>query len=476
MTIDDTSADIHPQPTSRTDLRGLADTLRTTMSGEVLTPDDRGYDQARRVWNGIIDRHPAVIARCADTDDVVAAVRAAAGVRPVVSVRGGGHQIAGSAVCDGGLVIDLSAMRAVDVDPAARTARAQGGARWADVDHATQRHGLATPGGEVSQTGIGGYTLGGGMGLLQRAYGLACDNLRSIEIVTADGEIRTASASENADLFWAARGAGRGLGVVTAFEFELHQLGPDVAAAQVLYPDEETEPALRAWRDAALAAPDTVSPEAVLWSIPPDPTVPAEMHGAKVFIAAGVYAGDPADADDVLAPLRRLGTVLVDQTGTAPYVDVQSSIDDVAPDGGRYYFKSHNLDELTNEAIATLVECDRRRPNPETLIAIRTLGGAIDRVSTADSAYPHRGARFNVSIDAIWTDPADDARIIGWVRDTWAAMRPFANGGVYINFAGFTDEADISRASTYGVDTARLERVLTTYDPSGLFAAAAWRP
>lgn len=454
----------------------LAEDLGDSLSGEVLTAGDAAYDQARRVWNGVIDRFPAVIARCADTGDVVAAVRSAARHRPVVSVRGGGHQVAGSAVCDGGLVIDLSAMRDVTVDPAARTARAQGGARWAEVDHATQRHGLVTPGGEVSQTGIGGYTLGGGMGLLHRAFGLACDNLRSIEIVTADGEVRTASATENPDLFWAARGAGRGLGVVTSFEFGLYPLGPDVAAAQVLYPYDETEPALRAWRDAALAAPDSVSPEAVLWSIPPDPAVPAELHGAPVFIAAGVYAGDPANAGHVLAPLGRLGTVLVDQTANAPYVDVQSALDDLVPDGGRYYFKSHNLDELTDEAIATLVECDRRRPNPETLIAIRTLGGAIDRVSPADSAYPHRGARFNLSLDAIWTDPADDDRVIGWVRETWEAMRPFANGSVYINFAGFADEADVTREATHGVDTARLERVLATYDPSGLFSAAAWRP
>ena len=454
----------------------LADELRATMSGEVLTPGDAAYDQARRVWNGIIDRYPAVIARCASVADVVAAVRTAARLRPVVSVRGGGHQVAGSAVCDDGLVIDLSAMRGVTVDPSACTARAEGGARWADVDQATQRHGLVTPGGEVSQTGIGGYTLGGGMGLLQRRFGMACDNLRSVEIVTADGEVRTASAMENPELFWAARGAGRGLGVVTSFEFDLHPLGPDVATAQVLYPYEEAESALRAFRDAALTAPDTVSPEAVLWSIPPDPAVPTELHGTKVFIAAGVFAGDPASAGDTLEPYAGLGTVLDDQSGVVPYVEVQSSMDEVAPDGGRYYFKSHNMDELTDEAITVLVKCDRRRPNPETLIAIRTLGGAIDRTSLADSAYPHRGAKFNLSIDAIWTDPADDERVIGWVRETWDAMRPFATGGVYINFAGFTDEADVSRTATHGVDTARLEQVLATYDPTGLFAASAWRP
>lgn len=455
---------------------GLVDELRATFTGEVVTPSDPGYDQARQVWNGIIDRRPAVIARCSGTDDVVTAVRLAARHRPEVSVRGGGHQVAGSAVCDDGLVIDLSPMRAVKVDAAARTARVQGGARWADVDRATQRHGLATPGGEVSQTGVAGYTLGGGLGLLQRAYGLACDNLRSIEIVTADGEVRTASATEHPDLFWAARGAGRGLGVVTTFEFDLHELGPEVAAAQVLYPYDQAETALRAWRDAALAAPETVSPEAVLWSIPPDPAVPAELHGAKVLIAAGIYAGDPADAADALAPLKALGSPLADQSGTLPYVEVQSAVDDVAPHGGRYFFKSHNTDELTDEAIATLVAYDQQRPNAQTLIAIRTLGGAIDRVTTQESAYPHRGARFNVSIDAIWTDPADDDRIVGWARDTWAAMRPYANGGVYINFSGFEHESDVSRGATHGSDTSRLEQVLATYDPTGLFSGAARRP
>lgn len=455
---------------------GLIDELRGTFSGEVLIPGDASYDQARRVWNGIIDRYPAVIARCTGTGDVVAAVRAAARHRPEVSVRGGGHQIAGSAVCDDGLVIDLSLMRDVTVDPTARTARVQGGARWRDVDHATQRHGLVTTGGEMSLTGVGGYTLGGGLGLLHRAFGLGCDNLRSIEIVTADGELCTASATENADLFWAARGAGRGLGVVTSLEFGLHEFGPDAAAAQVVYPYEDAEAALQAWRDAALIAPDSVSPEALLWSIPPDPDIPVEMHGSKVFMAAALYAGDPADAADALAPYGRLGTPLVDQSGTAPYVEIQSAVDDLVPDGGRYYFKSHNADELTDEAIATLIECDRRRPNPETLIAIRTLGGAIDRVSTAESAYPHRGARFNISIDALWTDPADDEPTIGWVRETWEAMRPFGNGGVYINFAGFENEADISRAATHGVDTSRLERVLATYDPTGLFSCAARRP
>jgi FAD/FMN-containing dehydrogenase len=255
--------------------RGVEDAiggaLRAALRGEVIDRSHADYDEARRVWNGLIDRHPAVIARCASTADVVEAVRVARRNRPVVSVRGGGHQVAGSAVCDDGLVIDLSTMKGVHVDPVARTARAQAGATWADVDRATQLFGLATPGGEVSETGIAGFTLGGGMGVLQRAYGLACDNLRSVEIVTADGAVRTASRDEHPDLFWALRGGGRGLGVVTSFEFTLHPVGPKVAKTLVFYPYEEAGRVLRGWRDLVPQLPDTVSPEFVLWSIPPDP-------------------------------------------------------------------------------------------------------------------------------------------------------------------------------------------------------------
>jgi hypothetical protein len=263
-------------------------------------------------------------------------------------------------------LIDLSAMKGVHVDPTARTVRAQAGATWGDVDRATQ-FGLVTPGGEVSQTGIAGFTLGGGMGLLMRAYGLGCDNLRSIEIVTADGTVRTASREEHPDLFWAARCGGRGLGVVTAFEFDLHPLGPQVATAQVLYPYIEAAQVLRAWRDLTPQLPDTVAPEFVLWSIPPDAEIPAEMHGSKVVMVAGVYAGAPADATAALAPLAELGTPLMDLSATVSYRDVQSALDAAFPAGGRYFFKSHFADTLTDQAIDAMLACDADRPNPESL-------------------------------------------------------------------------------------------------------------
>jgi FAD/FMN-containing dehydrogenase len=428
------------------------------------------------VWNGMIDRRPAAIARCATAAEVTAAIGVARQHRPQVSIRGGGHQIAGSAVCDDGLVIDLAPMKGVAVDPERRTARAGGGVLWGELDRETQRFGLATNGGEVSTTGIGGFTLGGGMGMIMRRHGLACDNLRSIEIVTADGAVRTASREENPDLFWAARGGGRGLGVVTAFDFDLHPLGPEVAFAQVLYSSSDAERILRAWPEVALGAPETVTPQLLLWTIPPDPAFPEELHDRRVVITLGVFAGPPAEADRALAPLRELATPLLDMSGTATYLEIQSSFDDVFPAGSRCYMKSHFMDRLDGRAIATLLDWDRRWGTPEALVALRTMGGAVARVPAAESAYPHRSGSFNLSIDAAWTDPGTDATAIGWCRGTWEALRPYANGGVYVNFSGFDEEADELRTSVFGASEARLATIRAEHDPEGLFAAAARRP
>ena len=452
----------------------LIEALRSSLRGEVIDRAHPAYDGVRRVWNGLIDRRPAAIARCAGADDVAAAVGVARKHRPLVSVRGGGHQVAGSAVCDEGLVIDLSAMRDVSVDPDARIARVAGGAKWADVDRATQAFGLATPGGEVSATGVAGLTLGGGIGATMRAYGLACDNLRSVEIVTADGELRTASRDEHANLFWALRGGGRGLGVVTSFEFELHPLGPEVTSALVLYPYEDAERVLRAWRDYAPTAPDEVTPEIALWSIPPLPELPEELHGASVVFVAGVYAGPPEDAAPVLAPLHQLGTPLADLSGTAPYVEAQSALDDFFPAGGRYFWKSHFLDELSDEAIATILARDAARPTPQSALYIRTLGGAVARVGTDETAFAHRSAGFNLSVDAIWSEPALDEAAIAWARSSWDALRPHATGGIYLNFAGLVEDGVYEAA--LGTHAERVETIRRTYDPDGLFEAAALLP
>jgi FAD/FMN-containing dehydrogenase len=450
--------------------------LRASLHGEVIDRRHPSYDRARTVWNGLIDRHPTAIARCADTADVVEAVRIARERHPTVSIRGGGHQVAGSAVCDNGLVIDLSAMKEVRADPGAGRVRAQGGVTWGELDRETQVFGLATTGGEVSTTGIAGFTLGGGLGVLMRAHGLACDNLRSIQIITADGAVRTASRDQNADLFWAARGGGRGLGVVTSFEFDLHPLGREVATAQVLYPFEDAPSVVRAFRNTALESPDEVAPELFLWSVPADPKIPQELHGSPVVYVGAVHAGPGGEAEATLEPLRSLGPPLLDTSGLFPYVDLQSGADEAFPAGGRYYMKSHFLDELTDACIDALLEWYAQRPTAETLIAIRTLGGAVARVAENASAFAHRSARFNLSIDATWVEPAMDEVAIRWARSAWEGMRPFSNGGVYLNFSGLDAEAEHLRGAVQGSNELRLAETRQEYDPQGVFAAAAGRP
>lgn len=450
--------------------------LRGSLHGEVIDQLHPAYDRARRVWNGLIDRRPTVIARCADTADVVETVRIARERYLTVSIRGGGHQVAGSAVCEDGLVIDLSAMKDVRVDPGAGRVRAQGGVTWGELDRECQVFGLATTGGEVSTTGIAGFTLGGGLGVLMRAHGLACDNLRSIQIVTADGAVRTASRDDNTDLFWAARGGGRGLGVVTSFEFDLHPLGPEVAAAQVLYPFEDAPGVMRAFRDAAFESPDEAAPELFLWSVPADPEIPPKLHGSPVVYVGAVHAGPTTEAGATLTPLRSLGRPLLDMSGLFPYVAVQSGADEAFPAGGRYYMKSHFLDGLSDAGIDTLLGWYARRPTPETLIAIRTMGGAVARVGEHESSFAHRSARFNLSIDATWVEPEMDGVAIGWARSTWEEMRAFSNGGVYLNFSGLDAEAEDLRGAIQGPSQMRLAEIRHAYDPHEVFAEAAGRP
>lgn len=327
----------------------------------------------------------------------------------------------------------------------------------------------------MSTTGVAGFTLGGGMSHLHRAYGLSCDNLRAVEVVTADGVVRRASRDEHPDLFWAARGGGRGIGVVTSFEYDLHPLGPQVAVAQVLYPYEDAERILRAWPEVALAAPRTVTPELALWCVPPSPAFPPERHLTKVVLVAGVYAGPASQAESALAPLRRLGRPVLDASGTVPYVAAESAVDVLFPAGGRYYMKSHFMAELSDDAITTALEWDSRRPTPQTLTVIRTFGGAVADVGPEASAYPHRAAPFNLSVDAGWFDPGLDDAAIGWARGMWDALAPYATGGVYVNFAGLGDE-DVTGRSLLGANQRRLDEIRRRYDPEGLFAAAARRP
>lgn len=443
--------------------------FRKTFGGRLIGPGDPRYDDARKVWNGMIDRRPAVIAQCTGAADVTAAIRFATENGLEIAVRGGGHNVAGYAVCDGGLVIDLSPMRGVAVDPEARRVRVEAGARWADVDRATQPYGLATPGGEVSVTGVAGLTLGGGVGYLRRKHGLSCDNLVSVEMVTADGRAIPASETENADLFWALRGGGGNFGVVTAFVYRLHPVGPEVVTLNPFYPLSEARQMLSSWREFTAAAPDEATTAFAIWEIPEHPDIPEALHRRPVCLFDGMYAGPPDVGEEVFRPLRELGTPLLDMSGRALYVEAQRAFDEFLPDGGLYYWKSLFLDELSDAAIEAIVSRGRKRPNSRILVILRHLGGAIDRIGSEETAYRNRGARYMLSIDGAWTDPEESDRNIAWIREFWEEMRPFSNGGVYLNFPGFGEgESDLWKAS-HGPNYARLGRVKRIYDPENRF-------
>ncbi len=444
-------------------------TFAATFRGVLIRPGDADYDEARRVWNGMIDKHPALIARCTSATDVVAALQFARVSGLPLAVRGGGHNVAGSAVNDGGLVIDLSLMKAIAVDPVGRIARAQPGVNWGELDRATQQFGLATPGGVVSDTGIAGFTLAGGMALTSRKWGLACDNLVGVEIVTAAGQVIHATPAENPDLFWAIRGGGGNFGIVTSFVYKLHPIGPDVFAASTLYAFADAEQVLRAWRDYVAKAPDEVTSTFLFWGMPPLPGVPEEMHGALIVAAAGLFAGSVADGERALQPLRELGTPLADLSGPATYLQVQSSWDVFFPRTQRYYWKSLFWETLGDEEIAASIALAADRPTPQTLFALRHLGGAAGRVAEDATAYANRGAQFNMSLDTTWTDPADDERMIGWTQKAWAELREKTDSGVYLNFAGLGEENDLLARAGYGQNFNRLQRIKRRYDPENLF-------
>ncbi len=436
------------------------------LRGGVLRPGVGGYDEARRVWNGMIDRSPALIARCAGATDVAAAVRFARDRGLLVAVRGGGHHVAGSAVCDGGLVIDLSGMKGIRVDPAARTIRAEAGVTWGELDRATQAWGLATPGGVVSDTGIAGLTLGGGLGWLRRKHGLAIDNLLAVEIVTADGRLRRASAREEPDLFWAVRGGGGNFGVVTAFEYRLHPVGPDVMFGLVFHPASVAREALRFYREYTATAPEEVSSFAILGPVPAAPPFPPQTHGTPCLVFAACHAGPVEEGARVLQPLRDFGAPLADLSAPTPFVEVQATFDEDYPAGKlRYYWKSRYLDALGDAAIDRLVALAAERPSPLSTVDIWQLGGAMGRVGAGDSAFGRRDAPFLLGVEANWAAPAEDERNIAWARRVCAAMAPFATARPYPNLeAG----EGLARAA-YGANYDRLVALKRRYDPANLF-------
>jgi len=444
---------------------GLTERLR----GAVVAPGDPAYDEARSIWNGLIDRRPGLIVQCSGAADVVDAVNFAREQGLVLSIKAGGHNVAGNAVNDGGIVLDLSQMRGVTVDPATRTVRVQGGATWGDCDRETQLFGLAVPGGVVSTTGVAGLTLHGGVGHLRRKHGLSIDSLRSVDIVTADGQFRRASATENEDLFWAVRGAGSNFGVVTSFEFEAHPVGPMVFVAAVFYPFEHASAILPAWRDFMTAAPEELSSLAICWSVPPHEPFPPELHGTPCVVVAAPYCGPVEEGERIVQPLRELAEPLVDASGPWPWLGLQSGFDAIFPKGELRYWKSRAVSELSQDVIGEIVELAGRRPSPLSDIVIWHHGGAMSRIGETETAYGGRETQFLVTAEASWTDPAQDDEAIGWAREVWDAMEPYTTGRVYLNFPGLGEEKDELARAGYGENYERLAALKATYDPDNLF-------
>jgi FAD/FMN-containing dehydrogenase len=446
-------------------VQGFAASVR----GPVIQTGDEGYDDARAIWNGLIDRKPALIVQCSGTADVVDAVNFARERELLLSIKAGGHNVAGNAVNDGGLVIDLSQMRGVHVEASTSTVRAQGGATWGDADRESQLFGLAVPGGLISTTGIAGLTLHGGIGHLRRKYGLSIDNLLSVEIVTADGQLRRASAVENEDLFWAVRGAGSNFGVVTSFEFQAHPVGPMVMVGAIFYPQEEGRDVVASWRDYMAVAPDELSALVFFWNVPPGEPFPTEHHGKPVVVVAAVYSGAVEDGDSVVQPLRELGQPLIDLSGPWPWLGLQSGFDALFPKGALYYWKSRALPELPDAAIEEIAEWATRRPSPLTDITIWHHGGAMSRVGETATAYAGRDAPFLVTGEASWTEPAQTDEAIAWARGLWDAMSRHSTGGLYLNFPGFGEEKEQLVRAGYGVNYERLAALKAEYDPGNLF-------
>lgn len=447
----------------------IVDAFAQTIRGQVIQPSDEAYDRARTVRNGLIDRRPAAIVRCRGTGDVASAVRFAAEHALTLSVRGGAHNVAGTAVNDDGLVIDLSDMRAVHVDPERGTALVQGGATWGDVDRETQRYAMSVPGGVVSTTGVGGLTLHGGLGHMRRTYGLSIDSIVAVEVVTADGEVRTASPDRHADLFWAVRGAGSNFGVVTSFEFRMHPIGPEVFLAGVMYPQEDAVTVLRGWREFAEGSPDEINAIALLWSVPDHEAFPEELRRRPIVLTAAIYDGPVAEGERATQALRELGEPLLDLSHPEAFVEVQQAFDPFFPTGRNYYWKSTYVDDLSDEAIAVIIERGRARGSGMSAVTLWQLGGAITRVDPRATAYYRRDAPYLLAAEATWDGADGTEENIRWSRDTVAAMQPFSHGGMYVNFGGFGEEKEAILRTTYGPNYDRLVEIKNTYDPGNLF-------
>jgi FAD binding domain/Berberine and berberine like len=445
--------------------------LDAQLQGPALRSADPGLAEVRAPFNAMHTGTPALTIECSGTADVIDAVRFARERGLAVAVRGGGHSVAGLSTIDGGVLIDLSPMRGVQVDPERRIAQVQGGALWADVDREAQAFGLVTPGGVVSDTGVAGLTLGGGYGWVRRKYGLSCDNVLEAQVVCADGEVRAASPEQNPDLYWAIRGGGGNFGIVTSFTFQLHPLGPIVAFAGTFYPLEEVADVLRGWRSFTADAPPEITSVCVTITFPADPDMPEAVHDRPCAIVGAVYVGDPDEGMPMLQPLRELGTPLVDLSQPMPFRAVQSAFDPLFPRGQlRAYWKTQYVDDLSDAAVDTIAAKALDRPAPMTLVNTFHMGGAIDHVGPEDTAFAERSPRYMVSIDGLWTDPADDEEKVAWVRQAWRDIGEFGTGGQYLNFTGLAEEAPSAGVdSAFGRNLRRLAEIKAKYDPDNFF-------
>lgn len=442
--------------------QSAVDKFKAGLRGALLQPGEAGYDEARKVWNGMIDKRPALIARCAGVADVIHCVNFARANNLLVAVRGGGHNLSGNAVCDGGLTIDLSRMKGMRVDPARRTARAEPGLTWGELDRETQAFGLATTGGQISTTGIAGLTLGGGWGYLARQHGLACDNLLSVDIVTADGQFRTASAAENADLFWGVRGGGGNFGVITSFEYRLYPVGP-VLAGILAYPFQKAKEVLKLFRDLTTAPPDELASGIVLISLP---------DGTPVVGVVLCFTGPLKEGKRLLKPLRTFGPPLIDQVGVIPYTAAQQLIDGFYPPGLQNYWKSSFLKKISDETIDTMVAYCSNRPSPMCHGLIEhQLGGAVHRANRDSTAFAHRDVEYCFTSLGVCANPAEAQKCAQWAREFWSAMQPFSAGGVYVNYLGReADEGPERIKAAYGPAIySKLVALKNKYDPDNLF-------
>lgn len=442
-------------------------TLQHGLRGDICLPEDPGYDEARNLWNAMIDRRPGMVVRCQGTVDVIQAVNFAREHQLLLSVRSGGHNIAGNASCDGGLMIDLSPMKSVRVNPFDQTARVEPAATLGDVDKEAQAFGLATPLGINSTTGVAGLTLGGGFGWMSRKYGLTIDNLLSADVVTAEGQLLHASEHENSDLFWAIRGGGGNFGIVTSFEYQLHAIGNKVLSGLVVHPFDQAPGLLGKYLDYVEDLPDEMTCWVILRKAPPLPFLPEQWHGKEVMIFAVCYVGDMQEGERVMAPMRSWGDPIADVISPHQIIDWQSAFDPLLTEGARNYWKSHDFNQLSRAALDTVVDYAGRLPTPECEIFIAHMGGATNRIEADATAYPHRDTKFVLNVHTRWADPAEDEICVDWARQFFSATESYANGGVYVNFMSDDEAARVGGA--YGANFDRLASLKASYDPGNLF-------